>query len=75
ENINASILHFTDILVTPFFFFFLHKEFYITIGLCGMLVITILNIMPVMLQRYLRPRFIRIYNKLKKHEEQKLKMN
>ncbi len=72
ENINASILHFTDILLTPFFFFFLHKEFYITIGLCGMLLITISNLMPVMLQRYLRPRFIRIYNKLKKHEERSL---
>lgn len=69
ENINASILHFVDILLTPIFFVFLHKEFYITIGICGMLMIFILNIMPVMLQRYLRPRFIRIYNRLKAQEE------
>ncbi len=69
ENINASILHFADILLSPFFFFFLHKEFYITIGLCGMLVIFILNIIPVMLQRFLRPRLLKIYNKLKQKEE------
>lgn len=64
ENINASLLHFIDILLTPFFFFFLHPEFYITIGLCGMLIIFFLNIIPVMLQRYLRPRLLNLYNKL-----------
>lgn len=68
ENINASILHFTDILLTPIFFIFLRPEFYVTIGLCGLLTIFILNIIPVMLQRYLRPRLLKIYNKLKAKE-------
>ncbi len=68
ENINASILHFFDILLTPIFFAFLHPQYYLTIGLCGMLLIIVLNMMPVMLQRYLRPRLVKIYTKLKARE-------
>lgn len=69
ENINASILHFADILLTPIFFVFLNPEFYVTIGLCGLFTIFVLNIIPVMLQRYLRPRLIALYNKTLKHEQ------
>lgn len=70
ENINASILHFVDILLSPLFFSFIRPEFYVTIGLVGFILVFILNILPVMLQRYLRPRVLKIYNKLKSQEIQ-----
>lgn len=70
ENINASLLHFYDIVLSPLFFFLLLPEFYITIGLVVSLLIFILNIPSVMLQRSLRPRLLKIYNKLKAQELQ-----
>lgn len=69
ENVNAEILHGFDILLSPIAFCFLNPKFYPTIGLCGMAMVFILNIFPVILQRYLRPRLQRLYLLTKSHEE------
>ena len=69
ENINASTLHGLDILLSPIFFVFLDHHFYITIGLTEMLIIFILNIIPVMIQRYPRPKLLKLYNKSLKAEQ------
>ncbi len=75
ENINASILHSFCILLSPIFFIFIHKKFYITIGLIGMILIIITNLMPVMLQRHLKPRLLNIYNNLKERENRTQNLN
>ena len=61
ETVNASFLHGVDILLAPLFFLFLHREFYLTIGLTCLAIVFILNILPVMVQRYNRPRLIKMY--------------
>ena len=71
ENVNGSLLHFCDIWLSLLFFFFLPKEFYLTIGLVGMIMIFVLNMMSVILQRSVRPRLLQVYERLKAREEKK----
>ena len=68
ENINASILHFFAVLTTPISLIFIHNQYFFTIGVFGFLMMFILNMMPVMLQKSIRPRLLKLYNKLKTRE-------
>lgn len=65
ENVNAEYLHGFSIIFSPIFFIFLNPHFYITIGLTSTLITTILNLIPVIMQRYNRPRLLKLYNKTK----------
>lgn len=69
ENVNAAYLHFFTFLLSPLFFIFLHKIFYLSIGIPCMLISFVFNMLPAMLQRYLRPRVLKLYNRALKKEE------
>jgi len=69
ESVNASITHFSSIIFSPVIFLFLHKEFYLSIGLPCILIVFILDIIPIMLQRYNRPRLLKMYQMTLRREE------
>lgn len=69
ENVNAEALHGFSIIFSPIFFVFLNPAFYSTIGICCLLIVVIGNLMPVIIQRYNRPRLQRLYNKLAEKEK------
>ncbi len=70
ENVNAGWMHFFTFLFSPTFYIFLHPIFYLTIGIPCMLISFVFNLLPAMLQRYLRPRLLKLYNiSLRKEEE------
>ncbi len=69
ENVNAAYLHFFTFLISPTFFVFLTKTFYLSIGIPCMLISFLLNLLPALLQRYLRPRLLALYNLTCKREQ------
>lgn len=73
ENVNASALHFFTILSSPMIFLILSKEFYLSLSLPIIIIVFVLNILPVMLQRYLRPKIYSLYCLTKRREERKSK--
>ena len=68
ENVCGSWLHFCSTMFAPLFFFFIHKELYITVGLIGMLTVINLGLLPVILQRSTRARLLVVYNKCLERE-------
>lgn len=70
ENVNAECLHGFTILASPVLFAFINPHFYASIGTSVMIIVIIVNLVPVILQRYNRPRLIALYKKTKKKEEQ-----
>lgn len=68
EDVVASMLHTGTILLSPLCLLFLQPELMATIGTTTLLIAFVLNIMPVMVQRYNRPRLLRVYKSALKKE-------
>lgn len=64
ENCIAEALHFYSIVAGLLVFVFLPREYVFTIGLPIFFLNMLLHIMPIFVQRYLRPKFLKIYNRL-----------
>ncbi len=64
ENCIAEALHFYSIVAGLLVFVFLPREYVFTIGLPIFFLNMSLHIMPIFVQRYLRPKFLKIYNRL-----------
>ena len=64
ENCIAEALHFYSIVAGLLIFIFLPREYIFTIGLPVFFLNFLLHIMPILVQRYLRPKFLKIYNRL-----------
>ena len=64
ENCIAESLNFYSIVAGLLLFVFLPREYVFTIGLPIFFLNMLLHIMPIFVQRYLRPKFLKIYNRL-----------
>lgn len=69
ENCIAEALHFYSIIAGLLVFIFLPREYVFTIGLPIFFLNMFLHAMPILVQRYLRPKFVKIYNRLKVQSE------
>lgn len=63
ENCIAEFIHLFSIIIATAIFAYLPKQFHLTIGIPVFLVNAYFNILPLMVQRYLRPKLIRLYKK------------
>lgn len=71
ENFNASCLHLISIFVSPLIYLILEEDFYLSLGLPILLISFFLNIIPVMIQRSLRPKLNLLYKSILSKEERK----
>lgn len=69
ETCIAESLHFFSILSGILVFFFLPKEYLLIIALPIFILNTILHLLPIIIQRYIRPKFLKIYNHILQYEE------
>jgi len=71
ELSQAEILHFVSILVSPLCLFFIDPRLISTIGSTTLIIFFLFNILPVMVQRYNRPRILHLYDKFKEKNDKK----
>ena len=64
ETCIAESLHFLSIVFGLLIFFIVPSKFFIIISLPIFLLNTILHLLPIIIQRYIRPKFLKIYNHL-----------
>lgn len=69
ETCYAEIMHFSSICVAPLVLVIMPLKFILAISLPVMLVNICLNVLPIMVQRYTRPRLAIAYTRLKRSEE------
>lgn len=67
----AESLHTLSIIMGALIFFILPPKYLLTIALPIFLINGILHILPVLIQRYLRPKMLKIYTRLAKDEDMK----
>ena len=70
ENCIAESLHFFSMVSGLLVFIFIPAKFFWSVGMIIFLTNTILHVMPVFVQRYLRPKMVKVYDRL--IEKQKL---
>ena len=70
ENCIAEALHFYSIVAGLLVFIFLPREYVFTIGLPIFFLNLILHLMPILVQRYLRPKFFKLYNRLLRQKDE-----
>lgn len=64
ENCIAECLHFWSFISGSLIFFFLPGKYAISIGLIIFYTNAILHILPIFIQRYVRPKMLKIYDRL-----------
>ena len=64
EMCIAEALHFYSIVAGLLVFIFLPQEYILSISLPVFILNTLLHGMPIIVQRYLRPKFLKIYKRL-----------
>ena len=70
ENCIAESLHFFSIISGLLLFLFIPQKYFFSVGVIIFITNMILHILPVFVQRYLRPKMLKVYDRL--IEKQKL---
>ncbi len=70
ETCIAETLHFYSIILSGLVFLFIPNQYLFTISIPVFIINGTLHLLPVLLQRYIRPKFIKIYQHLIEKEEQ-----
>ncbi len=70
ETCIAETLHFYSIILSGLVFLFIPNQYLFTISIPVFIINGTLHLLPVLIQRYIRPKFIKIYQHLIEKEEQ-----
>lgn len=70
ETCIAETLHFYSILLGSLVFVFLPSRYLFTISIPVFLLNGFLHLLPVLIQRYVRPKFLKVYQRLIEKEQQ-----
>lgn len=69
ETCLAETLHFFSIISGSLVFFILPRTYIFTIGVPIFILNMFIHLLPVLVQRYVRPKLIKMYSRMKKIEE------
>ena len=64
ENCIGESLHFFSILSGLLIFLFIPANYFLSVGVVIFLTNTLLHILPIFVQRYIRPKVVKIYDRL-----------